>query len=173
MTHCQMTQGPNEDEARIKVRELIEQIHIVMLVTADASGGLDARPMAVLEVSGDTVWFFTDINSPKAMSIGHDHDVLLACANPSGQEYVSVRGKARVVQNVERQKALWTEMARLWFPDGAESPNLALISVTMTGAEYWDGPTSAARFAYGYVKALVTKTPSAMGENAKLRFGVG
>ncbi|MEI6162146.1 MAG: pyridoxamine 5'-phosphate oxidase family protein [Roseococcus sp.] len=168
-----MTHGLSDDEARIKVRELIEQIRVVMLVTTDAEGGLDARPMSVLEVDGDTVRFFTDVNSPKTMAIGQDHQVLLACANPSGQDYVSVRGKARVTQDVEKQKALWTEMARLWFPDGAASPNLALVSVEMTGAEYWDGPNSLVRFAYGYAKAMVTKTPPVLGENAKVRFGVG
>lgn len=168
-----MTHVPNDDEARIKVRELIEQIRTVMLVTTDAEGGLDSRPMAVLAVEGDTVWFFTDVNSPKTMAIGQDHDVLLACANTSGQDYVSVRGKARVMQDLEKQKALWTEIARLWFPEGAASPNLALVAVEMTGAEYWDGVSSTASLAYGYVKALVTKAQPEMGDNAKVRFGVG
>ena len=164
---------PSDDEARIKVRELIEHIRVVMLVTQDATGGLDARPMSVLAVEGDTVWFFTDVDSDKTMAIGQDHAVLLAGAHPSNQEYISVRGTARVMQDPEQQKALWTEAARLWFPDGAGSPNLALIAVEMERAEYWDGPTSSARFAIGYVKALLTKTPPAMGENAKVRFGTG
>lgn len=162
---------PNDDEARIKVRELIEHIRVVMLVTQDAEGGLDARPMSVLAVEGNTVWFFTDVDSPKTMAIGQDHDVLLSASHPSNQEYVSVRGTARVVQDQEQQKALWTEAARLWFPDGAGSPNLALIAVEMERAEYWDSPASSARFAIGYVKALVTKTPPEMGENAKVSFG--
>jgi general stress protein 26 len=164
---------PSDDEARIKVRELIEHIRVVMLVTQDAAGGLDARPMSVLAVEGDTVWFFTDIESQKTMAIGQDHAVLLAAANPSNQEYISVRGTARVMQDQAQQKALWTEAARLWFPDGAGSPNLALIAVEMERAEYWDGPTSSARFAIGYVKALLTKTPPEMGENAKVKFGAG
>ena len=168
-----MTEAQNDDEARIKVRELLEQIRTVMLVTHDPDGGLDARPMAVLAVEGETVWFFTDVNSPKTMAIGQDRAVLLAAANPSGQEYVSARGTARVTQDRERQKALWTEAARLWFPDGAGSPDLALIAVEMMEAQYWDSPGSSARYAIGYVKALLTGTPPAMGENAKVEFGGG
>lgn len=168
-----MTHSLNDDEARIKVRDLVARIGICMLVTADADQQFRARPMGVMAVEGDTVWFFTDVNSPKTLEIGQDHDVLLTCANPSGQEYVSVRGTARVSQDVAKQKALWTELTRIWFPDGPESPNLALIAVTMTGAEYWDSPSSTAVFAYGYVKALLTKTPIAGGDTAKVRFGVG
>ncbi len=128
--------SPNEDEARTKVRELIEHIRVVMLVTLDAAGGLAARPISVLAVEGDTVWFFTDVDRPKTMAIGQDHAALLAAASPSNQECISVRGTARVMQDPEQQKALWTEAARLWFPDGAGSPNLALIAVGMDGAEY-------------------------------------
>lgn len=168
-----MTEAQNDDEARIKVRDLLEHIRTVMLVTHDPEGGLDARPMAVLAVEGDTVWFFTDVESPKTLAIGQDHAVLLAAANPAGQEYVSVRGTARVTQDRERQKALWTEAARLWFPDGAGSPKLALIAVEMSEAQYWDGAGSSARYAIGFVKALLTKTPSEIGENAKVRFGMG
>lgn len=167
MTHHQ----PNDDEARIKVRELIETIRTVMLVTADEDGDLHSRPMRVVTVEDDIVWFFTEANSPKVFEIEQDRDVLLACANPSSSEYVSVRGKGRLVRDAAKQKELWSEAARPWFPDGAESPNLALIAVKMIGAEYWDSSSSTAIFAYGYVKALVTKAPAEGGDNAKVRFG--
>lgn len=165
-----MTQQISDDEARIKVRELIKKIGFVMLVTADEDGALHSRPMAVMGVENDKVWFFTDVNSPKTLEIGRDHDVLLACANPSGQAFVSVTGRAKVMQDEAKQKELWTEASRLWFPKGHKSENLALIEVEMLGAEYWDSPGSKVLFAYGYVKALVAgKTPDT-GENAKVKF---
>ncbi len=165
-----MTHAVNDDEARIKVRELLEQIRTVMLVTTDTDSLMQARPMSVLAVEGDTVWFFSDANSPKMFEIDQDHDVLLTAANPSSQDYVSARGVARIVQDEAKKQELWTEMARLWFPDGAKSPNLVLIGVDLVGAEYWDSPSSTALFAYGYIKALVAKKPPAAGENAKVRF---
>ena len=165
-----VTHGLNDDEARIKVRELIEGIRVVMLVTSDADDDMNARPMSVLSVEDDTVWFFTHINSPKAMQIGQDHQVLLACANPSGNDYVSVRGVARVFQDQAKQAELWTEAARIWIPGGAASPNLGLISVKMISAEYWDEPTSTARFALSYAKALLGKKTADLGENAKVDF---
>lgn len=165
-----MAHAISDDEARIKVRELVKKIGLVMLVTADEDGALHSRPMAVMGLEQDKVWFFTDVESPKTLEIGRDHDVLLACANPAGQEFVSVRGRARVMQDEAKQKELWSEGARLWFPKGHKSENLALIEVEMLGAEFWDSPGSKVLFAYGYVKALVAgKTPDT-GENAKVRF---
>lgn len=168
-----MTHGHNEDEARIKLRDLIEAIRTVMLISTDADGTLQARPMAVLAVEEDTVWFFTDVSSPKALQIGQDREVLLSCANPAAQDYVAVRGTGRIVQDPVKQKALWTEVTRLWFPEGAASPNLALLAVDMIAGEYWDGPSSVARFTCGYVKALVAGKPVDLGENAKVRFSTG
>ncbi|WP_421992451.1 pyridoxamine 5'-phosphate oxidase family protein [Roseococcus sp.] len=165
-----MPQAISDDAARIKVRELVQKIGLVMLVTSDDDHSLHSRPMAVMGMEGDKVWFFTDVDSPKTLEIGRDHDVLLACANPGGQEFVSVQGRARVLQDEAKQKKLWSEAARLWFPKGPASENLALIEVEMLGAEYWDSPGSKVLFAYGYVKAVVAgKTPET-GENAKVKF---
>jgi general stress protein 26 len=72
---------------------------------------------------------------------------------------------------VEKQKALWTEGARVWFPKGAEDPDMGLIAVTMTGAEYWDAPNSTMLHAYGYLKAVTTGQQPEGGENAKVNFG--
>lgn len=165
-----MTQAMNDDEARIKVRELIGEIRTVMLVTTDTDGLMQARPMTVLAVEGDTVWFFADANSPKMFEIDQDQDVLLTAANPSSQDFVSARGVARVVQDMEKKQQLWTEMARLWFPNGVQSENLVLIGVDLVGAEYWDSAASVARLAIGYVRALVAKKVPELGDNAKVRF---
>jgi general stress protein 26 len=168
-----MTHAMNDDQARIKVRDLIENIRLVMLVTTDTDGLMQARPMSVLAVEDDTVWFFADSDSPKMFEIGQDSDVLLTAANPSSQDFVSARGVARVVKDMAKKKQLWTEMARLWFPNGVESPNLVLIGVDLVGAEYWDSPASVARLAIGYVRALVAKKTPEMGDNAKVRFQAG
>lgn len=161
----------SDDEARIKIRGMIEDIRMVMLVTTDADGLMHARPMSVAALQGDTVWFFTDRNSPKIFEIGQDQDVLLTAANPSKQDFVSARGVARLVDDMAKKKELWSEMVRLWFPDGVESPNLGLIAVDLIGAEYWDSPGSLALLAYGYIKAVVAKKTPETGENAKVRFG--
>lgn len=158
------------EDARQKVRALLQHIGTVMLVTHDPSGGLNARPMQIVGVEGSTVWFFTDVNSPKSLEIGRDHDVLLAASCPEHKEYVSVRGQARVVQDVAKQRALWTEEARPWFPDGAPSEALALIAVQMQGGEYWDSRPTGGFLAFSYIQDM-HKDEAAAGTNEKVSFG--
>jgi general stress protein 26 len=126
--------------------------------------------MQSVGVEGSTVWFFTDVNSPKSLEIGRDHDVLLAASCPEQKEYVSVRGQARVVQDVAKQRVLWTEEARPWFPDGAPTEALALIAMQMRGGEYWDSRPTGGFLAFSYIQEM-HKDEAVAGTNEKVSFG--
>lgn len=58
----------------------------------------------------------------------------------------------------------------MWFPDGPDDSAIALIEVRVETAEYWDSPSSAMVYAYGYAKARLTGTPPDLGENETVRF---
>lgn len=164
-----MTKPANDDEARFKIREMIKDIRIAMFVTMNEQGHLHSRPMWVM-VEDDTAWMFTSAGEPKQRQIEDNAEVLLGFSNPSSQDYVSIRGKARNVRDVAKQKALWSEGMRTWFPNGPEAPDCALIAVRMEGAEYWDSVSSTLLHAYGYVKATLTGQQPDGGENAKVKF---
>jgi general stress protein 26 len=83
---------------------------------------------------------------------------------------VSISGHAQVVRDLAKQKELWSEPLRVWFPGGPEAPEVALVKVTVDGAEYWDSPSSTFVHAYGYLKAVTTGKPPAPGENDKVDF---
>lgn len=168
-----MPDATNDDQRREKVREMVKDISICMFTTTDSSGSMHARPMAAMtdpEPDDDTIWFFTRAATPKTEEIGADGDVLLSFSSPSTQDYLSLTGKALVMRDVEKQKALWSEGARVWFPKGAESDDLALIAFQPTEAQYWDSPSSTVLYAYGYVKAVLTGAPPKGGETAKVSF---
>ncbi|GAC1396239.1 MAG: hypothetical protein NVSMB56_10850 [Pyrinomonadaceae bacterium] len=63
---------------------------------------------------------------------------------------------------------LWTPELNVWFKDGLDDPDLALLKVTIEQAEYWDSPSSKVARVYGYVKAIVTGQTDAIGENKKI-----
>ena len=63
---------------------------------------------------------------------------------------------------------MWSEVYRAWFPDGARDDNVVLIRVDAEQAEYWDTPTSAIVYAFGYLKAVTTGEPSRAGEIGKI-----
>ena len=158
-------------DARKKVWDLIQDIQVAMLVTRDAQGPMAARPMAAVNRDfSDRLWFMTAADSPKLEEIRATPRVLVAYAEPKKQIYVSVRGAARIVQDRDKIRELWTEGARVWFPDGPDDSAIALIEVRVETAEYWDSPSSAMVYAYGYAKARLTGTPPDLGENETVRF---
>lgn len=167
-----MVQTRTDQAARDKVWELIREVQVAMMVTLDGQGRMRGRPMravALKEFDG-TLWFFTSQPSPKTDEIRQDDRVLLAYADPSAQNYVAVSGHAQVVRDAAKQRELWSEPLRAWFPKGAEDPHAALVKVEVEGAEYWDAPSSTFIHAYGYVKARLTGEPPQAGENDKVAF---
>lgn len=166
-----MVETRTDAEARGKVWEMIKDIEVAMMVSLDADGHFRSRPMRAQQDSFDgDLWFFTAADSPKTEELRRDGRVLLAYSDPSSQDYVSLSGTAEIVQDAARQKALWSEGMRTWFPKGAEDPAIALIRVRVEGAEYWDSPNSTMVHAYGYVKAVLTGKAPQPGENEKVSF---
>ena len=168
-----MPDAMNDDQRREKVREMVRDIGICMFTTTDAAGAMHARPMAPMTdptPDDDTIWFFTRAATPKTGEVGADGNVLLSFAATSSQDYLSLTGKATVMRDVAKQKALWSEGARVWFPKGPESEELTLIAFHPEQAQYWDSPSSTVLYAYGYVKAVLTGTAPKGGDSAKVSF---
>ncbi|PZW48757.1 general stress protein 26 [Humitalea rosea] len=166
-----MTQPTDPAAARAKALEMIKDIRVAMLVTHDAVGGLRARPMHALQTDPDgTLWFFTKGHTGKTSEIAADREVLLTYANPANQDYVSVQGTAAVRHDPAMAERLWTEEARPWFPEGAQSPDLALLQVTAISAEYWDGRSGAMAGLFGSVRAALTGEPEQTAESGTARF---
>jgi general stress protein 26 len=170
-----MVQTRTDQAARDKVWTMIREVEVAMMVTLDEGGRLRARPMRAVSVKDfdGTLWFFTDRPSPKTEEIRHDDRVLLSYADPSAQNYVALSGRAQVVRDAARQRELWSEPLRAWFPAGPDDPKAALLKVEVEGAEYWDAPSSSFVHAWGYVKARLTGEPPQAGENDKVAFRRG
>ena len=167
-----MAEAKTEHEQREKVREMIKDVKTAVLVTHGDGDKLRGRPMvaAGLDPDGKTLWFFSNSGTEKTEEINRNNRVLLSYSDPSSQNYVSISGTAKVVRDVAKQKEYWQESMRTWFPQGAEDPHIALLAVEMTGAEYWDSPSSTLLHAFGYVKATVTGQPPKGGENERVKF---
>jgi general stress protein 26 len=129
---------PKNDQ-RAKVYDILKGFSTAMFVTFGVDGRPAARPMHVARVeeeSGD-IWFFTGRGGNFMEELKKDPVVLLAFQNDSSA-YLSVRGRARIEHDKSRAKELWKEPYKVWFPQGPEDPDIALVAVEMRDAEYWD-----------------------------------
>jgi general stress protein 26 len=121
------------------VYDLLKSFSTAMFVTVGPTGRPEARPMHVARAEDEAadVWFFMDKGATLVEDIKAEATVLLAFQNENSA-YLSLRGKARVIEDRKRIKELSKESYRVWFPGGAEDSNIALVAVDPIDAEYWD-----------------------------------
>ena len=166
-----MPETTTQSNARELLWELVKDIQFAMFTTR-ADGRLRSRPMTTQNSEVDeraSLWFFMSRGSEAVNDIGADPVVNVAYADPGRDAYVSVSGKAAVVDDRARKEQLWSKLAEAWFPDGADDPDLALVEVRIEDAEYWDVKESKVTQLFKMARAaVVSDPPSGMGEHGEV-----
>ena len=117
-----------------------------------------------------SLWFFMSRSGEPVADIASEPIVNLVYADPDDDTYVSISGTAAVVEDMAKKVHLWTKMAQAWFPGGVTDPDLALVQVRITHANYWDIDESKIVQLFQMAKAAITgKPPTQLGEHAEIR----
>lgn len=154
--------------------ELIQGIKVTMLATVEKDGSLRSRPMWTQNSDfNGQLWFFTHEAAPKVDEVEEDRHVNLAYSDSSRDRYVSVTGTARVVRDRAKIHELWDPSLKAWFPKGVDDPDIALLCVTVTKAEYWDTPNKHMVQLIGFVKSVLTGEAYRPGGHEKIDLGKG
>lgn len=165
-----MSEAMTQDDKLGKLREIVKAVDICMLTTVDEGGDLHSRPMSnnrEVEFNSD-LWFFIYGSSHKTDEVGRVPKVNASFADIDGQRYASLTGRAEVMRDRAKIEELWKPQLRAWFPEGIETPDIALLKVTVEKAEYWDGSQSIVSHAVSLVTSLFTGKPAQLGENEKI-----
>lgn len=152
-----------------KIAKMIREIDFGMLTTIAEDGTLHSRPMSAnrnVEFDGD-IWFFTYGNSHKVIEAKKNRHVNVSFSDIKGQTYVSISGTAELVRDKSKIEELWQPILKAWFPQGKETPDIALLKVTAERAEYWDSPGNFLSKTIELVRAL-SGQPVEIGENKKV-----
>ena len=153
------------EEGRKKIAEVAKGIHICMMTTVNADGSMDSRPMAVQdEPFNGTLWFLTRVTSDKVGEIEQDRHVTLGFADPSSSKYIALKGKASVSQDRGKIKELWNAMYTAWFPKGEDDPQIAVLRVDVSEADYWEASSSKVVMMAKYAVAAATGGKMPVGE---------
>ena len=162
----------DDPDARKRLWELIKDIRFSMFTARHANGHLHARPMTTQNTSVDedgSLWFFMSRHSDVVADIAQDASVNISYADVGSDSYVSVSGRAVVVEDLTKKRALWTKMSEAWFPGGAADDDLALVQVRISHAAYWDVKESKLVQLFKMAKASITGTPpTGMGEHREV-----
>jgi general stress protein 26 len=152
-----------------RIAELVKEMKFAMLTTEEPDGALRSRPMSTMQMDGEgNLWFFTALSSHKVAEAQQHRQVNLAYARSDKQDYLSISGMVEIVRDKQKMQELWSVWVKPWFPDGLDDPDLVLMKVSITEAEYWDSPGSTAMQLYGLAKGIMTGNTDAMGENRRV-----
>lgn len=129
------------------LRGLIKNIDTAMLTTV-SDEGLVSRPMKTQEVEFDgDLWFFTKKETEKYREILHEKDVNVAYV---GKSYVSVRGRAEIVEDLNKKKELWSKAYEKIMQTTYDDPDVILIKIEAEAAEYWETGNLVKNIAFMY-----------------------
>lgn len=129
----------SNQEANKKIKELAEKADFCLFTTNLTSIPLTTRPMSTREVDEEgCIWFFSRKDSSKNKEIMADNQVQLFYSNKSNSEFLSIYGRASVIEDKARAKELWSAFAKTWFNDGYDDPELTLLKIKPEQARYWD-----------------------------------
>lgn len=151
-----------------KLTELLRKQDFCMLTTVAKNGRLMSRPMSMqqAEFDGD-LWFLIYDNSTKAKEVEANPQVNVSFSQD--HLWISLTGKAEILHDKKKEKELWSPFHKAWFPDGLETPHLALLKVTAESAEYWETSSNVAVQLFGVAKAAITGKESDVGENKSVK----
>ena len=163
----------NPEHSRSLLWDLIKDTRFAMFTTRHNIGHLHSRPMTTQNSKvdeEDCLWFFMSKKGEPVADLATDPIVNVSYANPSKDSYVSVSGTAQVVEDAAKKQQLWSKMSQAWFPGGPTDPDLALVQVRITHANYWDVKESKIVQLWEMARAVMTgKPPTDLGEHGEVR----
>lgn len=164
-----MHEAETHNEPTTKIWELIHDIHNAMLTTVDADGRLYSRPMASTqkEFRGE-LYFLTPAHSGKVEEIREHAAVNLTYVDNHNSTYVSLAGTASLSRDRARIHELWHESYKAWFPNGENDPEIAVLTVRVEEAEYWDAPASSIVRNFRILKRAVSGGHGKVGDHERL-----
>lgn len=136
------TENLNKEKSREKLRELVDDIKVAMMVTGLEKKPINAIPMSTKKVDEQgNIWFISLGTSEHNQNLERNPDVHLLYSDPDDMEFLSLYGKAEITKNREILEDLYNPRTDNWF-DGPDDPNLTAIKVTPQEAYYWDTKTN-------------------------------
>lgn len=124
----------------------MRKIDFAMLTTRTEGGQLATRPMSnngEVEWEGDSFYFTYD--SARTISdLERDPQVALSFQGSAGllgkpPLFIAVEGHASILRDKATFAEHWTSDLERWFPEGIDTPGIALIQGHATRVHYWDG----------------------------------
>jgi general stress protein 26 len=159
------TRTPDPEDVS-RVWRLMDKINVCMLASRDGEK-IRARPMSAYpRESENVVFFLTDVRGHKDQELAGDDHVCLSFSKPDDGKFLTVTGRARVLDDRVLIADLWNPAAQAWWA-GPDDPVVRAIEVTPEDAQFWEGPHGLVA-TVAMVVAAATAGPPVLGDQRKV-----
>jgi general stress protein 26 len=122
-----------------RVWDVVEKAGIGMLTTR-FRGGLRGRPLEPrLDREAGVIRFVTNVRGAKDDEIEAAPDASFIVIEPGDKAYLSITGRAAIVHDRATAARIWKKTDDVWWPGGADDPNVRVLEFHPATAELWDG----------------------------------
>jgi general stress protein 26 len=131
--------GPGEADSELDLpalRECVEKVRTAMLTSIDERGTLSSRPLTVQRVSASGDVYFVVGRDADWVSPSIDAANVAFVDGPS--TWISVAGRAELVDDRDLLDDLWDPVLDSYFPDGRAGA--VVVRVASDRWEYWTAP---------------------------------
>lgn len=162
------TENLNIEESRKKIKSLVGDIKVAMMITGFDKKPINAIPMTTKKIDNEgNIWFLSLRTSHHNKDLLKSKDVQLLYSDPSDMEYLSVFGEAEVTTERAVLEDLYEKTDDNWFEE-IDDPNLTAIKVRPEEAYYWDTKTNKYVTLLKLGVGAVTGNKQDIGEKGKL-----
>ena len=128
------------------VAKALKDIDFVLFSSHTEGGRIASRPMSnnrEVEFDGDS-WFFVDQSARLYTDVQQNPDVTLNAQGSKGLMgkpplFLAIEGSAEIVLDKSVMAEHWTSELKRWWPEGLDTPGIALLKVHAQRIHYWDG----------------------------------
>ena len=129
-------QAPEKERVLTAAAELMRAAAFCALVTLDASGAPQARAMQPFPPEKDlTVWLATNARTRKVEQIRKDPRVTLFYLAPDHSGYVTLLGRAAIVDEPAEKAKRWMPSWEAFYDDANRGSDYVLLRVTPSRVE--------------------------------------
>jgi len=152
--------------------EMIKETRFGMLTHRHPEGMLHAHPLTTVNKKLDegVLYFFVSKQTELGQRLQADGNVNVSYSNPDKDQYVSVSGNATISEDKDIKQRLFNPLMKAWFPGGWEDPELELVVLHISHAEYWNVKESKASQLLEIAKSAVTGEKAHLGEKKEVHF---
>ncbi len=162
----------SKQEQMDKIQAMVKDIKYTMMTTRTHEDHLHACPMSTTETSigAKEIWFIGHKPSETVSNIEKNSEINLSYVTQDDKNYLSITGKAELVEDREKLEELWSVVYNAYFEQGIEDPKIQLIKVIPHGAEYWaNGNTLTSAFKMAAAAVTETAVGDSLGESFSIK----